>query len=96
MNAHVFSASALCTAVCRHDDSFHSLSLPQVQKRIQAGSLTAAKARADLGRLPCNADVVCDQCGLRQKNRMFCYSCGHVFRLPMCAECGRCVGVLGC
>eukprot|EP01129_Flabellula_baltica_P000250 TRINITY_DN10287_c0_g1_i1.p1 TRINITY_DN10287_c0_g1~~TRINITY_DN10287_c0_g1_i1.p1 ORF type:complete len:279 (-),score=55.65 TRINITY_DN10287_c0_g1_i1:12-848(-) len=38
---------------------------------------------------PCNADMECDQCFRRQKNRAFCYFCGAVQRLPMCAHCGR-------
>ena len=34
-----------------------------------AGSIEAAKAIFDLARFPSNADMVCDQCGSRQKNR---------------------------
>lgn len=38
---------------------------------------------------PCNAIMTCDKCGRTQKNRAFCYFCGSLQRLPMCAECGK-------
>jgi len=38
---------------------------------------------------PCNAIMECDKCGRTQKNRAFCYFCGSLQRLPMCAECGK-------
>ena len=38
---------------------------------------------------PCNALMECDKCGRTQKNRAFCYFCGSLQRLPMCAECGK-------
>ncbi|BHF66181.1 hypothetical protein SprV_0200919700 [Sparganum proliferum] len=37
----------------------------------------------------CNASMECDKCQKRQKNRAFCYFCGAVQRLPMCAQCGK-------
>lgn len=38
---------------------------------------------------PCNANMECDKCQRTQKNRAFCYFCGAVQRLPMCAQCGK-------
>lgn len=38
---------------------------------------------------PCNAIMECDKCLRTQKNRAFCYFCGSLQRLPMCAECGK-------
>jgi len=38
---------------------------------------------------PCNAIMECDRCQRTQKNRAFCYFCGYLQRLPMCAECGK-------
>lgn len=38
---------------------------------------------------PCNANMECDKCQKSQKNRAFCYFCGAVQRLPMCAQCGK-------
>ena len=38
---------------------------------------------------PCNAIMECDKCGRTQKNRAFCYFCGSLQRLPVCAECGK-------
>lgn len=43
----------------------------------------------DLGQHPCNALMECDKCGRSQKNRAFCYFCGEVARVPMCAACGK-------
>jgi hypothetical protein len=63
-----------------------------VQKRIQAGSIEAAKAIFDLTRFPSNADMVCDQCGSRQKNRgMFPKHCMlgvHACGLRACVAVG--------
>lgn len=30
----------------------------------------------------------CDQCGKQQKNRAFCYFCGHIQKTVMCGSCG--------
>jgi len=38
---------------------------------------------------PCNFTMECDKCQRRQKNRAFCYFCGSVQKLPVCAECGK-------
>ncbi|VDN11005.1 unnamed protein product [Dibothriocephalus latus] len=37
----------------------------------------------------CNKSMECDKCEKRQKNRAFCYFCGALQRLPMCAQCGK-------
>ena len=37
---------------------------------------------------PCNALMECDQCGKQQKNRAFCYFCGHIQKTVMCGSCG--------
>lgn len=43
----------------------------------------------DLAAHPCNANMECDQCGRKQKNRAFCYFCSALQRLPICAKCGK-------
>ncbi|KAK8798817.1 hypothetical protein WA158_007901 [Blastocystis sp. Blastoise] len=47
---------------------------------------------------PCNGSMTCDECGLTQRNRAFCYFCHAVQRLPQCGECGRykCLGIGDC
>jgi hypothetical protein len=45
--------------------------------------------RRTLGELPLNSSMECDKCRTRQKNRAFCYFCGQVQKLPMCAHCGE-------
>jgi hypothetical protein len=45
--------------------------------------------RRTLGELPLNSSMECDKCRTRQKNRAFCYFCGQVQKLPMCAHCGK-------
>ncbi|KAG1693195.1 Zinc finger protein 330 [Nymphon striatum] len=53
------------------------------QKQIRT---TKDKALVDY---PCNANMECDKCCKRQKNRAFCYFCSAVQRLPMCGHCGK-------
>ncbi|MES1912757.1 MAG: hypothetical protein MHM6MM_004982 [Cercozoa sp. M6MM] len=48
-----------------------------------------ATREVDIAELPCNAEMVCDHCQRRQKNRAFCYFCSALQRLPQCAQCGR-------
>ncbi|OQR74732.1 zinc finger protein-like, partial [Tropilaelaps mercedesae] len=43
----------------------------------------------DLAAHPSNANMECDQCGRKQKNRAFCYFCSALQRLPVCAKCGK-------
>ncbi len=43
------------------------------QKAIRSGQL-------DLGEHPCNAEIECDSCGVKQKNRFACYFCNSVQR----------------
>lgn len=38
---------------------------------------------------PCNANMECDKCKKKQKNRAFCYFCLSLQRLPMCGHCGK-------
>ena len=38
---------------------------------------------------PCNISIECDKCGVRQKNRAFCYFCRSIQKLPICAQCGK-------
>lgn len=47
----------------------------------------------DLAKEACNADMVCDSCSTKQRNRAFCYFCNATQRVPICAECGatKCV-----
>ncbi|XP_002128235.2 zinc finger protein 330 [Ciona intestinalis] len=43
----------------------------------------------NLASRPCNFSMECDKCGVRQKNRAFCYMCSAVQKLPVCAQCGK-------
>ncbi|XP_003737078.1 zinc finger protein 330 homolog [Galendromus occidentalis] len=47
------------------------------------------KRDIDLAEHPCNANMECDHCQRKQKNRAFCYFCSALQRLPMCAKCGK-------
>jgi len=38
---------------------------------------------------PCNFIMECDKCERIQKTRAFCYFCGSVQKLPVCAQCGK-------
>ena len=57
------------------------------QKERQKQIIRAPKT--DIGKAPGNAEMICDQCNKRQKNRAFCYFCQSLQRLPMCAHCGN-------
>jgi hypothetical protein len=57
------------------------------QKERQKQLIRAPKT--DIGKAPGNAEMICDQCNKRQKNRAFCYFCQSLQRLPMCAHCGN-------
>nr|XP_002128235.1 zinc finger protein 330 [Ciona intestinalis] len=43
----------------------------------------------NLASRPCNFSMECEKCGIRQKNRAFCYMCSAVQKLPVCAQCGK-------
>ena len=47
------------------------------------------KNNISLADRPCNMTMECDKCGVRQKNRAFCYMCLCVQKLPICAHCGK-------
>lgn len=51
--------------------------------------IRANKANLPLPERPCNFTMECDKCGVRQKNRAFCYFCSAVQKLPICAQCGK-------
>jgi len=46
-------------------------------------------ADKDITAFPCNVLMECDKCRRRQKSRAFCYFCGCVQKLPICAHCGK-------
>lgn len=46
-------------------------------------------AQKPLAEQPCNANMECEKCKKKQKNRAFCYFCATLPRLPMCAHCGK-------
>ncbi|KAK6172376.1 hypothetical protein SNE40_016039 [Patella caerulea] len=48
-----------------------------------------AQFQRQLADRPCNLMMECDQCKKTQKNRAFCYFCGNLQRLPICAQCGK-------
>jgi len=54
------------------------------QKEIRAKS-----DNRSIAELPCNSNMECDKCQVKQKNRAFCYFCQNIQRLPQCAECGK-------
>ncbi|KAK2165092.1 hypothetical protein LSH36_55g09032 [Paralvinella palmiformis] len=58
------------------------------QKERQRAIRTAQFERPIADR-PCNISMECDNCKRRQKNRAFCYFCGSLQRLPVCANCGK-------
>lgn len=58
------------------------------QKERQRAIRTAQYERPIADR-PCNISMECDSCKRRQKNRAFCYFCGSLQRLPVCANCGK-------
>ncbi|XP_053478008.1 zinc finger protein 330 [Ictalurus furcatus] len=49
----------------------------------------ANREHVDVAKQACNSSMDCDKCLRRQKNRAFCYFCGLVQKLPMCAQCGK-------
>jgi len=51
--------------------------------------IRATKDNLNLAERPCNYSMECDKCGVRQKNRAFCYSCSSLQKLPVCAQCGK-------
>ncbi|KHN78497.1 Zinc finger protein -like protein [Toxocara canis] len=55
----------------------------EIQKKIRS------TLDRDLGLQPCNAQMQCDQCLRDQKSRAFCYFCGALNKLPICAACGK-------
>lgn len=63
------------------------------QRQHQAG-LRNKQIEIDLAKEACNADMVCDSCHTKQRNRAFCYFCNATQRVPICAECGatKCLG----
>uniref|UniRef100_F1LBQ2 Zinc finger protein 330 n=1 Tax=Ascaris suum TaxID=6253 RepID=F1LBQ2_ASCSU len=55
----------------------------EIQKKIRSA------LDKDLALQPCNAQMQCEQCLREQKSRAFCYFCGALNKLPMCAACGK-------
>ncbi|EDO29762.1 predicted protein, partial [Nematostella vectensis] len=55
------------------------------QKDIQAAS---GRNKA-LIEHPCNLQMECDKCKMRQKSRAFCYFCNALQKLPVCGHCGK-------
>ncbi|GMT23886.1 hypothetical protein PFISCL1PPCAC_15183, partial [Pristionchus fissidentatus] len=54
----------------------------EVQKKIRKGE-------RDLADQPCNALMKCEDCGVEQRSRAFCYFCSTLCKLPVCAQCGK-------
>ncbi|KAL0275955.1 UNVERIFIED_CONTAM: hypothetical protein PYX00_003654 [Menopon gallinae] len=59
------------------------------KQKMRQKEIRAAKDNLELPKYPCNANMVCDRCQRKQKNRAFCYFCQSVQRLPVCAQCGK-------
>ncbi|GLD52135.1 zinc finger protein 330 [Lates japonicus] len=51
--------------------------------------IRANRDHVDVAKHPCNANMECDKCQRKQKNRAFCYFCNSVQKLPVCAQCGK-------
>ncbi|CAB3987151.1 zinc finger 330 homolog [Paramuricea clavata] len=58
------------------------------QRERQKGIKNSKQTR-NIVELPCNFQMECDKCQMRQKNRAFCYFCSAIQKLPICAECGK-------
>ncbi|XP_011307230.1 zinc finger protein 330 homolog [Fopius arisanus] len=59
------------------------------KQKMRQKEIRTAKDQVDLAKMPCNAVMECDKCNKKQKSRAFCYFCGTVQRLPICAHCGK-------
>ncbi|XP_014292524.1 zinc finger protein 330 homolog [Halyomorpha halys] len=59
------------------------------KQKIRQKDIRTARDNLDFGKYPCNVSMECDKCKRKQKNRAFCYFCGSVQRLPVCAHCGK-------
>lgn len=59
------------------------------KQRIRQKDFREARDHIDFAKIPCNVPMECDKCKRKQKNRAFCYFCGQVQRLPVCAHCGK-------
>jgi len=57
--------------------------------KIRQKEIAGKKDHMAIVEKPCNFTMECDKCQRRQKNRAFCYFCGSVQKLPVCAECGK-------
>eukprot|EP00921_Rhytidocystis_pertsovi_P009453 GHVQ01015197.1.p1 GENE.GHVQ01015197.1~~GHVQ01015197.1.p1 ORF type:complete len:327 (+),score=58.30 GHVQ01015197.1:354-1334(+) len=55
-----------------------------LQKNIKSG-----RPRDDFKTNPANAEMICDSCQRRQKNRFSCYFCSQIQKVLVCCECGR-------
>ncbi|KAL5964019.1 hypothetical protein TSMEX_008251 [Taenia solium] len=59
------------------------------KNKVRLKEIRQSRFNIPLASHPCNASMECDKCQKTQKNRSFCYFCGAVQRLPMCAQCGK-------
>ncbi|VDK47559.1 unnamed protein product [Taenia asiatica] len=59
------------------------------KNKVRLKEIRQSRFNIPLASHPCNASMECDKCQKTQKNRAFCYFCGAVQRLPMCAQCGK-------
>jgi ribosomal protein L32 len=50
--------------------------------------LRSRQQQVDLAKEACNSEMVCDTCGMKQRNRAFCYFCSSTQKTPVCTECG--------
>uniref|UniRef100_A0A0D6R757 Uncharacterized protein n=1 Tax=Araucaria cunninghamii TaxID=56994 RepID=A0A0D6R757_ARACU len=58
-------------------------------QKLRQKAISQQQFHIDLGKHPCNVLFTCDTCHHQQKNRAFCYFCGAVPKLPVCAQCGK-------
>ncbi|XP_014786560.1 zinc finger protein 330 homolog [Octopus bimaculoides] len=59
------------------------------KQRVRQKEIRSAHMDRPIAERSCNFLMECDQCKTAQKNRAFCYLCGAVQRVPICAQCGK-------
>ncbi|KAI5739493.1 hypothetical protein M8J77_019919 [Diaphorina citri] len=57
--------------------------------KLRQKEIRSARDKMSVAEFPCNANMECDKCKRKQKNRAFCYFCQSVQRLPQCGHCGK-------
>uniref|UniRef100_A0A8D8Y812 Zinc finger protein 330 homolog n=1 Tax=Cacopsylla melanoneura TaxID=428564 RepID=A0A8D8Y812_9HEMI len=57
--------------------------------KLRQKEIRSARDKMAVADFPCNANMECDKCKRKQKNRAFCYFCQSIQRLPQCGHCGK-------